>query len=789
MLKPGSLAAGPDRFPRWVMGLSSRFPAISQLDWKYPLAWAAPLLFFAVLGVGLYHQALTPNFPPHHLARLPLEQEVILSGRLYRPSRMRPERVRLYLAVEAWKSSQDWWPATGNLLLTAPLLTSPPVGTEVVVRGKLRKPRALLNPGAWNQPQHLAAEDIFRQMHLHDPTHLVFLASPEAPSLAERLRVGVRRLLQDMPPTTRAMYLAMLLGDQGEVTPKMRQQFSRTGTSHLLAISGLHLGALAAVTYFLVFWLLRCFPWVLLRVNVMKISTLAATLPVVSYAHLAGGSPATQRAEVMVLAYLLLVLLGRPREVWSALALAALVILILSPLRLFSVSFKLSFAAVSGIIYFLPRWFGTKAEASTSGDLLRGWSSRLRRGLTEALALSAVASLVTAPLVAHYFQVVSLYGFLVNLVAIPLVLMLSLPVGGLAVLAEVFSLTPLAQVILVAGSLPLKLGYLIIAWTAQLPWSGITVPSPTWLQVALMYGMIFLVFKLIYSLRLCAKHRHEKSPQTLSWWKKNYWSCVGTGLFGLALIFSLALTEWGTPQSGEITVLDSYAGLDGVLVTPGGERVAVTAAWDIWPGWEGGGMGPLPGYLHWRQFRRLDTVLALNLNARNAQEMLTLAEQFEVGGFWWRGRRPVGKVVDLMNLLGDAGRPALSLTRMRPPLNPPTSLGGMSLAYPSWDNGGGVALKVTYQGRQALILPPLPLAVVKKLPWPEESPLAVLVAPEDVPPSVVARLKPGNLVFYGSRGPEGGNVDPSRPPAYLTRQGAVTLTFTEKGAFFRQWRP
>jgi competence protein ComEC len=603
-------------------------------------------------------------------------------------------------------------------------------------------------------------------MHLHDPSHLVFLASPKAPSLTERLRAGIRRLLQEMAPTTRAMYLAMLLGDQGEVTPKMRQQFSRTGTSHLLAISGLHLGALAAITYFLVFWVLRRFPWLLLRVNAMKIATVAAALPVVAYAHLAGGSPATQRAEIMVLAYLLLVLLGRPREVWSALALAALVILVLSPLRLFSVSFQLSFVAVSGLLYFLPRWFGAKAEPSAWGDLRPGWSYRLRRRLIEALAVCAVASLMTAPLVAHYFKVVSLFGFLVNLVVIPLVLMLALPLGGGAVLAEALGLTMVAGFFLKLGSFPLHLGYGIIAWMAGLPGSGFTVPTPTWLQVALMYATIFLVFPV----------------------RRSTWTWAGAALGAVVLAATLTLPLLRTPQVCEITVLDSYTGLDGVLVAPRGQRVALSAAWDHWPIKEGG-LGPLPGYLHWRQFRRLDAVLALNLNARNGREMLTLAEQFELGGFWWKGRRPVGKVVDLMNLLGDAGRPGLSLTRMRPPRNPPTSLGGMSLAYPSWDRGWGVALKITYQGRQALILPPLRQTVVEKLPWPEEGPLAVLVAPGDVPASVVARLKPKSLVFYGFRRPERGSADPSRPITYLTRQGAVTLTFTEQGASFRQWRP
>jgi hypothetical protein len=253
---------------------------------------------------------------------------------------------------------------------------------------------------------------------------------------------------------------------------------------------------------------------------------------------------------------------------------------------------------------------------------------------------------------------------------------------------------------------------------------------------------------------------------------------------------SLGLTPWRSSTSGEITILDSHTGLDGVLVTPGGQRLVMTAAWDDWPGREGGGgPGALPDYLHWRQWRRLDAVLALKLNGRNAQEMLTLAQQFEIGGFWWSGGRPAGKVIDLMNLLGDAGCPGLSLTRIRPPLNPPTSLGGVSLAYLSWDRGWGKALHITCRGRQALILPPLKSSVLVNLPWREQDPLAVLVAPGEVPPALVARLQPKTLVLYGQRLPHSDKANPAEPRTYLTRQGAVTLTFTEAGATCNQWRP
>jgi competence protein ComEC len=775
MGRPGNLAAAAEYCRPGRLAQSWWVPALRQWAWPDLAVRVAPLLFFFLLGVGLYHQALAPDFPSHHLAHLSQRDEVVLSGRLCRPTRVGPQGVRLYLAMEASKDPAGWRAATGQLVVSAPALTAPPVGTKVFVRGKLREPQVLLNPGAMDRPRQLAAEGIYRQMYLKDLDHLVFVAEDQAPSLAESLRGGIRILLQALPPNTEAIYLSMLLGDQGKVTPEMRQNLSRTGTSHLLVINGMHLGAVAAVTYALVFWLMRLFPWLLLRVNAVKVATLSAALPVVGYAHLAGGSPSTQRAEVMVLAYLLLMFLGRFREVWSALALAALWILVLNPLLLFSVSFQLSFAAVAGIVLLAPRLLDLASRsglirepdrspgARPSGGLMArralhraGW-----RGL-ELLAVSMAASLATTPLVAHHFQVVSVFGFLVNLAAIPLVLMVALPLGELAILAQGLSLTLLAQVFLAIGQLPLAWGYGLITWVAALPGSGVTVPTPSWFQVALMYAVILLMFTA----------------------RRRTWNWAGAGLGAAVLAATLAWPGWPTGPRGEITLLDSRTGLDAVLVAPEGQRLAVTAAWDVWPGWEGGGFGPLPSYLHWRQFSRLDGVLALNLNPRNARQALVLAQQFDLGGFWWRGPRPAEKVIDLMNLLGDRGQPALALDKM----NPPRRLGSMTLAYLFWEGGKGAALQVDCLGSRALLLPPLKRALVESLPWPEGCPLTVLVAPGEAPAAVVARLKPENLVLYGSPEPGAGSQDPSRPTR-LTRDGAVTLTCTGKSASLSQWRP
>jgi competence protein ComEC len=722
-----------------------------------------PLIFFWLLGLAFYQQAEEPFFPSHHLVHLPSDQSLVLMGHLARPGKIGPERVQLVVEVEAWQSPAGWRPGAGKLLVTAPKLAPPLVGTALVLKGRLSAPRTPKNPGAFNRPRHLAADGIFRQVNLRDQNDLVFLASSQALPWGEKLRGGIRQLLQEIPPIPRAIYLAMLLGDQGEITPAMRQAFSRTGTSHLLVINGLHLSMVAMVTYFLSFWGLRRFPWLLLRINAMKISTLLASAAVVAYAWVAGGSPSTQRAEIMVLAYLFLLFLGRPREVWSALALAALVILTLNPLRLFSISFQLSFAAVAALLYFLPRWFRERPEA----DTLRGRLSRSSRWLwwrgKEVLAASAVASLATAPLVAAYFQVVSILGILVNLVAIPLVLVVALPLGEAAVLAQSLSLTPLAQGLLILGRLPLSLGYGAIAWAAHLPGSAIILPTPTWLQIALYYLLLVCLFP----------------------WRRNHWTWAGAILAGAALTASVALPRLASPQAMEVTCLDHYGGLSGLVVTPEKQRLVISAGRDSWPGRPGGSLGPLPAYLHWRQFRRLDEVLALRLNQENARELLTLAQQFKVRDFWFGGSGGQGpEIVELRNFLGDQGRPARSLERGRPPQR----LGSVGLALINLPGGKGVALQLFYQGREVMILPPLSQGAAQRLALAPASSPEVLIIPGNLLAPLLALFRPQVLVVYGSFDPTALAGKPTGLSCFFTQEGAVSLYLTGQGVTPRLWR-
>jgi competence protein ComEC len=758
--------------PAWGLRLTDQWLAagLAGLWGAMALIWCArrpcrllPLAFFWLLGLALGQQALKPFFPPSHLVHLPQEGELTLLGRLNRPGKMGPQRVQLFLAASAWRSPAGWRPATGRVLVTAPALALPPVGTELVLKGRLSTPRVLKNPGTFDRPRYLAADRIFRQVRLQDRGHLVFLASTAGYPLGEKLRGGIRQLLKDLDPAMRAIYLAMLLGDQGEITPEMRLEFARTGTSHLLVINGMHLGMVAAVTYFLSFWLLRRWAWLLLRINVVQVATLIAVFPVVAYAWMAGGSPSTQRAEVMVLAYLLVVFLGRPREVWSALALAALVILTLAPLRLFAISFQLSFVAVGAIIYLVARLvWGAAGELADRTPTL---GARIVFRGKEWLAVSAVATLATAPLVAFYFQVVSLLGILVNLVAIPLALGLALPLGEAAVLAQALSLTPVAQFFLALGQWPLWLGYKVVALGAGLPGSAITMPIPSWAQV----GAYYLFFIFLWAPR------------------RSYLTWGGAALAGVFLAVTLTLPLVRDHRGLEVTCLDS-SGLDGVAVSPEGQRLVFSAPGPAWPG-KPAGPGPLPGYCHWRQFRHLELVAALTLSQDNAAELLILARQFAVGGYWFGRRGREGPAYwDLWNYLGDRGAAPRSLERGQPPAR----LGSVTLKFLQLGQERGVALQLQGEGRRVLIIPPVRHLDSQYLPEgaaaaPDLLILPALLAGHQEGRVLIRRLQPGSLVLYGgSRDPGDAGRAPGIP-CHFTRNGAVSVYLAPGSITVRQW--
>ena len=263
-----------------------------------------------------------------------------------------------------------------------------------------------------------------------------------------------------------AVVAAMTLGDKSAMTSELNEVYAVSGASHVLALSGLHLG----IIYMLLALVVVGRRW--------RFATqVLAVLGIWAFAMLVGLPLSVVRAAVMISVYGLLSLLGRNRLSLNALALAALIILMVSPYSLWDVGFQLSFAAMMAILTVQPLFeHAVRREWLMAHPVIRSvW------GLS---TVSVAAQLGTAPLVAYYFGRFSTWFLLTNFIVIP-------ATTAILYLALATLLIPAAGVVLLRIVGWLNTALALIA--TRLPCPSIEGLRPSLVQTVVAYIVIVCV--------------------------------------------------------------------------------------------------------------------------------------------------------------------------------------------------------------------------------------------------------------------------------------------------------
>ena len=310
-----------------------------------------------------------------------------------------------------------WIPADGCvetvLLKNSSKNNAVRTGDALMFYGQIEQLRNEGNPGEFDYAAYLRHKGIKGQVFAAGywcklPSTTSFKLQADLPC-EERFRIYFLRLRNHLTEryatfplneNERQVLAAMTLGDKAQLSHQVRQVFSRTGVSHVLALSGLHLGIL-------VFLLLALFRPFLKRQRGKVVIVTSTLLLIWSFVFLTGMSISLMRAAVMYSLYLLMLLQKRPSNGLNSLAIAAILLLILWPNAIFDIGFQLSFLAVGSILVFQPAYQQIKPK---------------KRGLaiiTDFLYVSLAAQLATAPLVAYYFHLFPTYFLASNIVAIP----------------------------------------------------------------------------------------------------------------------------------------------------------------------------------------------------------------------------------------------------------------------------------------------------------------------------------------------------------------------------------
>ena len=455
-----------------------------------------PLFLFSSIGYLSIQPWVAPRFPDHHVRRLVDLETCNISGTiLEEPVHIR-NRTRFIMETVSIRQGGISVPACGRLRVTVSNDLIPlSRGDSISFFSRIRSIRNFNNPGGFDYERHMAYQNIWARSYV--AAEKISVQSREDAferiSFFDDHRARVSGMIDaqaldagENGHDVKAISKALLIGDRKEISSALREKFNRAGVGHLLAISGLHIGIVATVTFAIFRWVAAWFWPILWTGWTRRTAAILTFLPVLAYGFLAGMSPSTQRAVIMVSVFLLTLLFDRDQDLINSLCIAGMLILIINPPSLFSISFQLSFTAVLVIVcgLSLMRPILKKSEGLKS--------TLIAKGLVF-MAVTLFATVGTAPLVMAYFNQVSIIGLVVNTVAIPLVGFIVVPLGLSAVFLQVFS-TGAASVCLQLSHWVLEKAIRVIDFFSGLPVAVLETFTPSLVEISLFYLVLLGVF-------------------------------------------------------------------------------------------------------------------------------------------------------------------------------------------------------------------------------------------------------------------------------------------------------
>ena len=385
----------------------------------------------------------------------------VIEGRVVMLDRSASEAPRLTLdRVTMAPISPPRTPDRLRLSLHGQSVQVPQIGDIIQIEARALPPSPASEPNGFDFQRHayflgLGAVGYSRkdfEVIGHDPSGLWLT----------RARLDLSRAIQArMQAGAGGFAAAILTGDRAGLIATDVEAMRDTNIAHLLAISGLHMGLLTGFVFTALRVILALFPRVVLYYLTKKWAAVAALAAGGFYLALSGGSVATERAYIQVAVMFTAVLCDRRAISLRSVAIAALIVLIGRPETLLSPGFQMSFAATAALVV----GFGALSRLFRGRTGPRSWGWRLGMAVLGVVVSSILAGAATAPFAAMHFNRLTTYGLVANLIAMPIMGILVMPLGVVAGLLAPFGLANLALYPMEQGlTLILSVAHEVAAW-------------------------------------------------------------------------------------------------------------------------------------------------------------------------------------------------------------------------------------------------------------------------------------------------------------------------------------
>jgi len=427
---------------------------------KYPV-----LYFILFLPLGYI---LTPNYSPNPELEIYSGQRVSVTGTLIKNPEQRENSIRLFLKLKKIK------PGTNEIISGAKIVAylentdlDLTYGDTIELNKiRLERIKNFNNPGSFDIEQFYLRKNIFFTTYV-ESNNIKFLGKdPDVNPFLYRinfLRTQFSRFAESNTEYPESSIInALTVGDKNNIPGWIRERFSGLGIAHIFAISGLHVGAIAIGFYFLFKWVLKRSEYILLTFQMPRLAALLTILPVFIYTAIAGFSISAVRAFIMISIYLLSIVLGKNDLKLNTLFIAALIILFINPNSIFELSFQLSFLSVFGILLihsFFP------FEINTGFGKIK-----------TAIITTVAATIITLPLIINTFGYLPVLSVPANLLLIPLVEFVIIPLGLISLITFKIS-SSLSLILLDLNTLVISILLNITDWIDRLGLATITTPK------------------------------------------------------------------------------------------------------------------------------------------------------------------------------------------------------------------------------------------------------------------------------------------------------------------------
>jgi competence protein ComEC len=590
-------------------------------------------LGLAAISAGVASAQLAGHhYPRQHLAHYSADQprlaqvelridqppRVLHDAHARAPASMPPAQAMQATALRVL-THDGWQETSGRVLVRCGEVNARlAAGQRVRATGMLSRPPPAANPGQFDWARYYRDQRILCSLRVSGAGNIIVLEHAR-PGPLLRMRLAARRALELGFPAERsldqALLRALVLGDPDPQLRDVQEQFLRTGLSHHLAISGMHIVIIGGLA------------WVLCKALFMP-PRLAAGLGlgiVLLYALVVLPSPPVVRSMLLCLAYVVGLLGRRSLDAVQLLALSVLAMLMYHPPDLYNAGFQLSFVTVLGLMTCSTPVLRA-IEAARDPDLLTAgtairytrWQSLLRQlriSITATLVAGAVAWLASAPIVEYHFNQLNPWQVFSSIaLALPVFLSLIL---GVTKIVLTLAWPGLAGWWAALAAWPVQWMRQMVEWLAMLPAADVSMPSlPLW-AMAIYFALMAAPFW----------------PGLRQTWRR---FALAAGGCALVLLVPMRLgSDLSRPGELRLMLLSVGDGQCAILHTPGGRTALIDAGSSSMPDVAGSALIP---YLKHAGIRRIDFTFISHADRDHRDGLPAVARRFSAGRIFVAGQ-------------------------------------------------------------------------------------------------------------------------------------------------------